>query len=90
MLDHRKRADVFIGSTVDILLKKDQPTGELTRGVVQRILTNKAYHPRGIKVMLTDGKVGRIQAFPDSTWDDSFLSGRIESGSTELMGKTVV
>lgn len=86
MLDHRKRVDVFIGSTVDIVLKKDQPTGKLTRGVVQRILTNKAYHPRGIKVMLTDGSVGRIQAFPDY----SSLSDRIESDSTELTEKTVV
>ena len=90
MLDHRKRVDVFIGSTVDIVLKKDQPTGKLTRGVVQRILTNKAYHPRGIKVMLTDGSVGRIQAFPDTSWDYSSLSDRIESDSTELTEKTVV
>ncbi len=64
MLDNCRRQDIFIGSTVDIVLKKDQPTGILTRGVVARILTNKAYHPRGIKVMLTDGQVGRVQRFP--------------------------
>ena len=45
----------------DIVLKKDQPTGRLTRGVVARILTRSATHPHGIKVMLTDGQVGRVQ-----------------------------
>lgn len=43
-------------------MKDDQPTGRLTRGVVQDILTKSAYHPRGIKVRLTDGCVGRVQA----------------------------
>ena len=36
-------------------------TGELTSGVVGRILTSKTFHPRGIKVMLTDGTVIRVQ-----------------------------
>jgi len=48
---------------VDIVLKADQPTGKLTRGVVKRILTNSPTHPRGIKVMLEDGQVGRVQRF---------------------------
>lgn len=64
MLDNRTRNDIFVGSTVDIILKADQPTGRLTRGVVSRILTNKAFHPRGIKVMLSDGSVGRVAQFP--------------------------
>lgn len=64
MLDNRVRMDIFIGSTVDIVLKADQPTGKLTRGVVARILTRKPFHPRGIKVMLTDGSVGRVAGFP--------------------------
>ena len=55
------RADIRPGMTVDIVLKKDQPTGKLTRGVVARILTNSADHHRGIKVMLQDGQVGRVQ-----------------------------
>ena len=46
---------------VDIVLKKDQPTGKLTRGRVGRILTNSPYHWRGIKVMLDNGQVGRVQ-----------------------------
>ena len=53
------------GMTVDIVLKIDQPTGRLTRGVVGRLLTNKSYHPRGIKVMLEDGQVGRVQHIVD-------------------------
>ncbi|MDD2673215.1 MAG: YwbE family protein [Syntrophales bacterium] len=49
------------GAKVLIVLKKDQPTGKLTEGIVQDILTNKTNHPRGIKVRLTSGQVGRVQ-----------------------------
>jgi uncharacterized repeat protein (TIGR03833 family) len=56
------RNNISIGSTVDVVLKKDQRTDTLTRGVVKRLLTNSAIHPRGIKVMLEDGQVGRVQA----------------------------
>ena len=42
-------------------LKKDQRTGDLTHGFVKRILTKSKFHPHGIKVMLDDGKVGRVQ-----------------------------
>lgn len=58
---HQVRAMVNIGDTVDIVLKADQPTGKLTRGKVARKLTNSSTHPRGIKVMLEDGQVGRVQ-----------------------------
>lgn len=58
------RANIKPGMEVDIVLKKDQPTGILTRGVVKAILTNSHTHPRGIKVMLTDRSVGRVQEFP--------------------------
>jgi uncharacterized repeat protein (TIGR03833 family) len=60
-MDGRNRSDVAPGSEVLIVLKKDQKTGKLTRGIVQSILTNSAFHPRGIKVRLTDGQVGRVQ-----------------------------
>lgn len=43
------------------MLKADQPTGKLTEGVVAELLTNSANHPRGIKVRLSDGQVGRVQ-----------------------------
>lgn len=56
-----RRNCIYPGLLVDIVLKKDQPTGKLTRGIVGRLLTNKHYHPRGIKVMLQDGQVGRVQ-----------------------------
>lgn len=57
-----RRCDVKIGALVDIVLKKDQSTGVLTRGHVKRILTNSPSHPRGIKVMLEEGdQVGRVQ-----------------------------
>ena len=56
------RNNISIGSTVDVVLKKDQRTDTLTRGVVKRLLTNSTVHPRGIKVMLEDGQVGRVQA----------------------------
>lgn len=55
------RADVPRGTTVDIVLKADQRTGKLTRGVVKDILTNSPKHPRGIKVRLQDGQIGRVQ-----------------------------
>lgn len=61
-LNGKNRSDVRPGLTVDIVLKKDQRTGALTRGVVKDLLTNSAFHPHGIKVRLTDGQVGRVQA----------------------------
>jgi uncharacterized repeat protein (TIGR03833 family) len=56
------RSDVKPGLEVDIVLKKDQRTGALTRGIVKDILTNSPTHPHGIKVRLRDGQVGRVQA----------------------------
>ena len=60
-MDNKKRAEIRPGQTVDIVLKADQRTGKLTRGEVERILTKSPTHPHGIKVMLTDGQVGRVQ-----------------------------
>ena len=45
----------------EIVLKKDQHSGELTEGEVKQILTKSSYHPHGIKVKLTDGQVGRVK-----------------------------
>jgi uncharacterized repeat protein (TIGR03833 family) len=55
------RKDIRPGITVDIVLKKDQGSGSLTRGVVKDILTRSPNHPRGIKVRLQDGRVGRVK-----------------------------
>lgn len=61
-MDGRYRENIKPGMQVDVVLKKDPPTGTLTRGIVQELLTNSPYHPRGIKVRLTSGQVGRVQA----------------------------
>lgn len=61
MPDGRIRQYIRPGITVSIVLKQDQRTGKLTRGVVKDILTNSASHPHGIKVRLVDGQVGRVQ-----------------------------
>ncbi|QQE79851.1 YwbE family protein [Alicyclobacillus sp. SO9] len=58
----QNRKDIHSGLTVDIVLKQDQRTGRLTRGVVKDILTKSPTHPHGIKVRLQDGQVGRVQA----------------------------
>ncbi len=55
------RSSIKPGLRVRIVLKKDQPTGKLTEGVVKDILTNSPTHPHGIKVRLTDGQVGRVK-----------------------------
>jgi len=60
-MNGNERKNIRPGLTVDIVLKKDQPTGKLTRGVVKDILTNSATHPHGIKVRLQDGQVGRVK-----------------------------
>lgn len=65
-MEHTIRDNIHIGSAVEIVLKKDQPTGALTKGVVARVLTKSQQHPRGIKVMLVDGQVGRVQKIIDA------------------------
>ncbi len=61
-MDGRERKEVRPGLTVDIVLKQDQRTGRLTRGVVKDVLTKYPYHPHGIKVRLESGEVGRVRA----------------------------
>ena len=51
---------------VSIVEKHNQPTGELSTGIVSRILTSSPTHPHGIKVMLEDGRVGRVQQLLDA------------------------
>lgn len=60
-MDGQKREDVKIGAEVEIVLKADQKTGTLIRGIVAEILTNSGFHPHGIKVRLENGQVGRVQ-----------------------------
>lgn len=57
----KSRAAIKPGTTVLIVLKQDQRTGKLTKGIVKDILTNSPTHPHGIKVRLMDGQVGRVK-----------------------------
>ncbi len=61
MTNGQNRSQIKPGLEVDIVLKKDQRSGALTRGIVKDILTNSPTHPHGIKVRLTDGQVGRVK-----------------------------
>jgi uncharacterized repeat protein (TIGR03833 family) len=65
-MNGQNRKDINAGTEVNIVLKADQRTGRLTRGVVKDILTNSSSHPHGIKVRLTDGQVGRVQEILNS------------------------
>ncbi len=56
-----RRSEIQPGIRVRIVEKQNQRTGALTEGIVARILTSSPKHPHGIKVMLEDGKVGRVQ-----------------------------
>ncbi|WP_200977278.1 YwbE family protein [Echinicola sp. 20G] len=61
MLDGKKRSDIKIGDLVEVVQKHHQRTGELTEGLVKRILTKSPNHPHGIKVQLDTGEVGRVK-----------------------------
>jgi uncharacterized repeat protein (TIGR03833 family) len=56
-----QRSQIKPGVRVKIVLKQNQRSGTLTEGVVKDILTSSSTHPHGIKVRLTDGKIGRVQ-----------------------------
>jgi len=55
------RADIKTGIEVGVVTKENQPSGEITSGIVKQILTKSSFHPHGIKVRLTSGKVGRVK-----------------------------
>jgi uncharacterized repeat protein (TIGR03833 family) len=60
-MDGQTRSNIKPGITVLIVLKQDQRTGKLTKGIVKDILTSSPTHPHGIKVRLADGQVGRVK-----------------------------
>jgi uncharacterized repeat protein (TIGR03833 family) len=60
-MEGRYQKDIQSGIDVMIVLKKDQRSGNLTRGIVKDILTKSDFHPHGIKVRLVDGQVGRVK-----------------------------
>lgn len=55
------RKNIRPGTRVAIVMKEDQPSGELTTGVVRDLLTRSDDHPRGIKVRLVSGQIGRVK-----------------------------
>jgi uncharacterized repeat protein (TIGR03833 family) len=60
-MDGRNRKNIEVGFEVEIVQKHNQRTGELTDGIVKRILTKSPNHPHGIKVLLETGEVGRVK-----------------------------
>ena len=60
-MNGQMRSAIKPGMTVLIVLKQDQRTGKLTKGIVKDILTKSPQHPHGIKVRLLDGQVGRVK-----------------------------
>jgi uncharacterized repeat protein (TIGR03833 family) len=55
------RGNIKPGLRVFIVVKKDQRSGKLTKGIVKDILTNSPTHPHGIKVRLESGEIGRVK-----------------------------
>ena len=60
-----ERRRVVRGDEVWIKIKPYR--GDPVRGIVKDVLTRKFDHPRGIKVRLVDGRIGRIV---DASRDD--------------------
>ena len=60
-MDGTNRNNIKVGLKVKVVEKANQRTGELTEGVVKRILTNSPNHHHGIKLMLESGIVGRVK-----------------------------
>lgn len=53
------------GDKVFVIQKKDYGTDDYVEGVVKDVLTSRENHPRGHKVRLTNGVIGRVQKFSD-------------------------
>jgi len=68
-MDGTTRKDISPGQTVFVVMKQDQRSGKLTRGIVRDILTKSAFHPHGIKVRLESGAVGRVKKIEDRRGD---------------------
>ncbi len=60
-MNGQTRVNIKPGMTVLIVLKQDQRTGKVTKGIVKDLLTKSSNHPHGIKVRLQDGQVGRVK-----------------------------
>lgn len=76
---------VIPGAAVSIVLKEDQPTGREVQGIVQDVLT-KGNHPRGIKVRMRDGRVGRVQRMGSASQTTSQPTG-VDAGAGQSQPK---
>ncbi|GMR19244.1 MAG: hypothetical protein BMS9Abin34_376 [Patescibacteria group bacterium] len=83
------RSEIRVGRRVWAVEKRNYASGELTEGVVKRILTSKAYHSRGIKVMLKDGTVARVQRLtpPEAGSAESVPSEKITPVDLDAEGE---
>ena len=61
LISGKERKNITPGVRVNIIQKPHQRTGQLTEGIVKDILTKSPVHPRGIKVRLENGIIGRVQ-----------------------------
>ena len=81
------RSCILIGEDVYIVQKKGQRTGQESKGTVSRVLTNAAYHPRGIKVMLAGGEVGRVTRFSGGAANVDGAAAAISTGENNILKK---
>ena len=65
------------GDKVNVVQKKDYATGKLISGIVKDVLTKKKFHPRGHKVRLENGIVGRVQSFAGEVKDKKTEVGEV-------------
>ncbi|KAI2781181.1 hypothetical protein F4815DRAFT_102800 [Daldinia loculata] len=83
-----KTTEVVRGAPVNIVLKADQRTGRQVSGTVRDVLTRGDHH-RGIKVRLTDGRIGRVQSMGTTTSSASISNAisddDVTSGSTSII-----
>jgi uncharacterized repeat protein (TIGR03833 family) len=78
------------GQLVSIVLKADQRTGRQVQGTVAQLLT-RHNHPRGIKVKLTDGRVGRVEKIvqnmaSNNPWADASSQGNPWANQQDQQG----
>jgi uncharacterized repeat protein (TIGR03833 family) len=86
-MDGTRRADIRPGLRVRVVLKRDQRSGRLTEGVVRAVLTGSATHPRGIKVRLETGEVGRVREILDKGTGEMLPDGKERGPLTHDQGK---
>ena len=60
-----RRSQIKPGEAVWIIEKENYGTENYKQGIVKEILSPHENHPRGIKVRLSDGSVGRVQWLMD-------------------------